>query len=308
VRKVIALAGGVGAAKLLRGLIKVVNPKDLVIVGNTGDDTEFHGLHVSPDLDIVMYTLAGIVDEKKGWGISKDTYKCLNMMEKLGLETWFKLGDSDLAFQIARSNMLKEGLTLTEVTDSFCQKLGIIARLVPMSDYPVRTKIISSQTVFDFQEYFVKHGTAPVVTDVFYEGADEAILAPIITEALEDLERIIFCPSNPILSIAPILAISDFREQIRRARVPKIGISPIVGGRALKGPADRIMMTMGLEATAYGVARFYQGLMDHFIIDTVDEHQRTLIEDLGFTVTVTDTIMTTLEDSIRLSELVMEIQ
>lgn len=301
--KVLALAGGVGAAKLLRGF----TAEDLVIVGNTGDDAEFYGLHVSPDLDIVMYTLAGIVDERKGWGVSGDTYGCLKMLKMLGSETWFKLGDRDLAFHIARTRMLKEGITLSEVTEKFCQKLEVKSTLIPMSDDPVRTKILSNQTIMNFQEYFVKKGTKPIVDDVLYEGAEEADLAPEIRETLKKAERVIICPSNPVLSIAPILAVSNFREELVGAEASKIGISPIVGGRALKGPADRIMATMGFEVSAYGVAQYYKGLLDHFIIDTIDEQQKPRIEDLGMEVIVANTIMTTMKDSIRLAKLTREI-
>lgn len=304
---ILALAGGVGAAKLLKGLIRVVTSKDLVIVGNTGDDTEFYDLHVSPDLDIVMYTLAGIVDEKKGWGVSGDTFECLHMLEKLGFETWFKLGDKDLAFHIARTEMLREGMTLSQVTEKLCQNLKIEAKIVPMSDNPVRTKIVSGKSILNFQEYFVKRGTKDVVNNVLYEGAQEADLAPGISEMMTKAERIIICPSNPILSIAPILSVSNFKEKLLQAKASKIGISPIVGGRALKGPADRIMATMGFEVSAYGVAKYYNGLLDHFIIDNVDSQQKSRIEDLGMEVTVANTIMTTLGDSIRLAKLIMEV-
>ena len=296
-RKVIALAGGVGAAKLLRGLIQAVNPKDLVIVGNTGDDTEFHGLHVSPDLDIVMYTLAGIVDEKKGWGISKDTYDCLKMMEKLGLETWFKLGDRDLAFQIARSNMLKKGLTLTEVTDSFCQKLGITARLVPMSDYPVRTKIISNQTVFNFQEYFVKLKCEPTVRGFRFIGSKDAAPAPVVLSAIQSSNAVVICPSNPWVSIDPILSLPGVRSLMNSKVV--VAVSPIIAGRTVKGPAAKMYLELGITPSALAVANHYHPLLTGFILDAKDE---SLVSDMPIPTLTTDTLMNSLTKRIALAK------
>lgn len=303
---IVALAGGVGAAKFLEGLVRVVNPKDVFIVGNTGDDAEFYGLHVCPDLDIVMYTLAGIVDKAKGWGIFGDTFECLNMLGKLGYETWFRLGDRDFAFHIARTKMLREGMALSQVTKRLCKSLGVDVEIVPMSDNSVRTKIVSDRLILNFQEYFVKRGTIDRVTDVLYEGAKEAEMSPGINRALAQADRIIICPSNPILSISPILSIPKFRDKLLKTRVPKIGISPIIGGKTIKGPADRIMSTMGFKASAYGVAEYYSELLDHFIIDNVDEKQKSQIKCLGMKVTVTNTMMDTREDSIHLAQLSME--
>lgn len=305
---VVVLAGGVGAARLLRGLVQVIPPEDLVIVGNTGDDIEVYGLHISPDLDIVMYTLAGIVDEAKGWGVSGDTFNCLDMLGKLGFETWFKLGDRDLAIHIVRTKMLKEGMTLSQATVELCKMLEMKARLVPMSNDPVRTKIVSGQLNLEFQEYFVKRGTKDEVTDVLFEGAEKAKPAPGILEAIKEAERVVICPSNPILSIAPILSISTIRDQLRNTDAYVIGVSPIVGGKAIKGPADRIMTSMGLEASAYGVAKYYEDFLDHLVIDKADENQKGRIKELGVKVTITDTIMKSLEDSIRLARVVMKAQ
>jgi LPPG:FO 2-phospho-L-lactate transferase len=304
--KVVALAGGVGAAKLLRGLVKVIPPKNLVIIVNVGDDTEFYGLHISPDLDIILYTLAGIVDETKGWGVSGDTFHCLDMLEKLGFETWFKLGDRDLAIHIARTKMLRDGLTLSQATAQLCKMFGVEANLIPASDDPVRTKVQSDQMLLDFQEYFVKRGTANHVTKVFFEGAEKAKPAPGVIEALRESERVVVCPSNPILSIAPILSISAIKNELEAVNAPIIGVSPIVGGKALKGPADKVMASMGFEASAYGVAKFYGSLLSHLIIDEVDAEHKKRIENLGIKVTVTNTLMKSLGDSVRLAEVVME--
>mgnify|MGYP000498291008 FL=1 len=303
---VVALAGGVGAAKLLRGLVRIIPPQDLVIVGNTGDDIELYGLHISPDLDIIMYTLAGIVDETKGWGISGDTFNCLDMLSTLGLETWFKLGDRDLAIHILRTKMLKEGMTLSKATAELCKMLEVKAKLVPMSDNPVRTKVLSGTLRLEFQEYFVKRQTKDIVTGVLFEGAEEAKPAPGVIKAISDADRIVMCPSNPVLSISPILSISLIRKELQKTDAYIIGISPIVGGKALKGPADKVMASMGLEVSAYGVAKFYEDLLDHFIIDKMDEQHKRRIEELGMKVTVADTVMKTLEDSIRLAKIVME--
>lgn len=304
--KVVALAGGVGAAKLLRGLVKIIPPKRLFVIGNVGDDLDLYGLHISPDLDIILYTLAGIVDETKGWGVSGDTFHCLDMLGRLGFETWFKLGDRDLAIHIARTKMLKDGMTLSQTTAKLCKMFGVEANLIPMSNNPVRTKIQSDQLLLDFQEYFVKRGTLNHVTQVFFEGAEKAKPAPGVIEALREAERVVICPSNPILSIAPILSIPAIKNELAALNLPIIGISPIVGGKALKGPADRVMASMGFEASAYGVAKFYGSLLSHLIIDEVDEKHKNRIESLGIKVTVTNTLMKRLEDSVRLAKLVME--
>ena len=302
---VAALAGGVGAARLLRGMVHVVPSEKLVIIGNTGDDVEFYGLHISPDLDIVMYTLAGIVDENKGWGVSGDTFNCLEMLGKLGFETWFKLGDKDLAVHIARTKFLKEGIRLSEATKRLCQKLRVKAKLVPMTDDRVNTKIISGSLCLDFQEYFVKRKTEDAVTNVVFDGADRAKPAPMVVEALEEAERVIICPSNPILSISPILSILEIKAALKKTDAYVVAVSPIVGGKALKGPADRIMASMGLEVSAYGVAEFYRDFLDHMVIDEVDKHQKKRIEALGVKVTVANTIMKNLEDSVRLAKIVI---
>jgi len=304
--RIVALAGGVGAAKLLRGLTRLVHKDELVIIANTGDDTEIHGLHVSPDLDTIMYTLAGIIDEAKGWGIANDTFNCLEMLDKLKQETWFKLGDKDFATHITRTQMLKRGMTLSETTIQLCRTLKISAKLIPMSNDPVRTKIISHNLCLDFQEYFVKRGTKDEVTSIIFEGAQKAKPAPNVLKALKEAERVVICPSNPLLSISPILSIPAIWNELKNSRAYVVGVSPIVGGKALKGPADRIMSSMGHEASAYGVAKFYEGFLDHFIIDNADTFDKERIEKLGVKVTVTDTIMRSLEESIHLAKVILD--
>jgi len=304
---VVALAGGVGAAKLLRGLVQVVPLDDLLIVGNTGDDFELYGLHISPDLDIVMYTLAGIVDETKGWGVAGDTFHFLDMLKRLEFETWFGLGDRDLAVHVVRTEMLGRDMTLSQAAAELCRMLHVKAKLVPMSDNLVRTKVLTGQLRLDFQEYFVKRGAEDVVSGVVYEGCEKAKPAPGVLEAIERAERVVICPSNPILSVSPMLSIPGFRDGLRRSKAYVVGVSPIVGGRALKGPADKVMASLGLEASAYGVAKFYEDFLDHLIIDNADEQHRTRIETLGVKVTVTDTVMRSVEDSVRLAKVVADV-
>jgi len=302
----VALAGGVGGAKLTRGLAKLLPPKKLMIIGNTGDDLELYGLHISPDLDILTYTLAGIVDEAKGWGIARDTFNCLQTLEKLGAETWFKLGDRDLATHIQRTSMLQSGFTLSEVTQKLCRKLNVKHRIIPMSDDPVRTKIISGTRTLDFQEYFVKNKTRDTVTDVVYAGAEKAEPTPGIIEAIRTAERIVLCPSNPILSIGPILAANPIREELRKTKAPVVGVSPIVAGKTIRGPAGKIMRSLGHKATALSVAELYKDFLSHFIIDEADKKEKLQIEKLDIKVAVTNTIMKNAADSIRLAETVLD--
>jgi LPPG:FO 2-phospho-L-lactate transferase len=301
----VALAGGVGGAKLARGLAKLLPSKKLLIIGNTGDDLELYGLHISPDLDILTYTLAGIVDEAKGWGIAGDTFNCLQALKKLGAETWFKLGDMDLATHIQRTSMLQSGLTLSQATAKLCKALNVKTKIVPMSDDPVRTKIISGTRTLDFQEYFVKNKTKDTVTDIVYTDAEKAEPTPGIVEAIRTAERIVLCPSNPILSIGPILAINPIREELRKTKAPVVGVSPIVAGKTIRGPADKIMRSLGHRATALGVAGLYKDFLSHFIIDETDKKEKPQIEKLDIKVTVTNTIMKNAADSIRLAETVL---
>ncbi|MBS7659247.1 MAG: 2-phospho-L-lactate transferase [Candidatus Parvarchaeota archaeon] len=303
---IVALAGGVGAARLLRGLVKLVKPEDVVVIGNIGDDLELFGLHISPDLDIVAYTLAGIVDEERGWGIAGDTFHCLEMLKKLGFEAWFRLGDRDLAIHIARTMMLREGCTLSEATRRICEMLGIKVRIIPVSDNPIRTRVKANGRFLDFQDYFVKRGAVDAVEGVMFEGADEAKPAPGVIEAIKGAKRIIICPSNPILSIAPILSVSGVREALRGSASPIVGVSPIIGGRAVKGPLVKVMECLGMEASAYGVANFYKGLISHFVIDRLDAWLKPRIERLGIKVIIADTLMKSLEDSVNLARVVLE--
>jgi len=297
----VALAGGVGAAKLLRGLVRVVPQEDLIIIGNTGDDFEFHGLHVSPDLDIVMYTLAGIVDDTKGWGIKGDTFGCLQTLGRLGFETWFNLGDRDLAVQIVRAELMEKGMTLSEAVSELCTRLGVKTKLLPMSNDPIQTVILSGSIRLGFQEYFVKRASKDRVTGVLFQGCENAKPAPYILESISKAETVVICPSNPFLSIGPILSIPGMRDSLKRTKARIVAVSPIVGAKAVKGPADRIMASLGFEVSAYGVAKFYRDLLDLIIIDKVDEGLKTRFAALGVDVTVANTVMKSVEESVILA-------
>lgn len=304
--KVVAFAGGVGAAKLVRGIVRAIPPHCLTVIGNSGDDLILHGLHISPDLDTVMYALSGLGNEKTGWGIANDTFNCLQMLDELGFETWFKLGDRDLAIHIIRTEMLESGLTLSQTTNELCKRLKIRSKLVPMSDDTVRTIVHSGQRRFHFQEYFVKRGAKDEVTRVTFEGCKNAKPSPGILEAMRAAETIIICPSNPILSISPILSVPAIENEMRQTKSYVIGISPIVAGKAIKGPADKIMASLGLEVSPYGIAKFYKDYLDCLIIDRDDARFKTSIEKLGIRVVVADTVMRNLQNSVCLAKTVLE--
>jgi LPPG:FO 2-phospho-L-lactate transferase len=303
--KVVALAGGVGASRFLEGLIRIVPEEDITVIVNTGDDIELHGLHISPDIDIVMYTLAGIVEEERGWGIKGDTFYCLEMLEKYGCETWFKLGDKDLATHIYRTQLLKSGYKLSEITKKLCRSLGLKLNILPMTDDKFETKVLTEKGKIHFQEYLVKRGAQDKVLGVYFDGADKAEPTLGIIDSLLKANAIIICPSNPIVSIGTILSVKGIRETLNKAKAKKIGISPIVGGAPLKGPADKLMSGLGIEVSAYGVACLYKDFLDVFIIDELDKAEAQKIESLGIQVKITNTIMKDLSDKIRLAKTVI---
>lgn len=290
-KRIVVLAGGVGAARFLSGLAPVVGPERLFIVGNTGDDAEIHGLHVSPDLDTVTYALAGLANRKRGWGIQGDTFECLRALERLGGETWFKLGDRDLATHLYRSGRLRQGATLSQVTWEIATPLGVRARIVPMSDKPVPTLIQTRHGILDFQTYFVRQRARDAVLGVRFYGMEEARPADGVLKAIQRAAGVVVCPSNPIISIGPILAVPGIREALRETAAPVAAISPIVGGRALKGPAARMMRSMGLRASADQVAELYRDFVDVFVLDRVDRKLAPKVEALGMRAVVTNTIM-----------------
>jgi LPPG:FO 2-phospho-L-lactate transferase len=284
---VVVLSGGTGGAKLIQGLSHEVEPSELTIVCNTGDDFVLHGLNISPDLDTIMYTLAGMADNLKGWGIQNDTFTVLAQLKKFGAETWFRIGDQDLATHMMRTRLLRQGLKLTEVTDRLKNALGARARLVPMTDDVVGTRVETPQGEISFQEYFVKHRWQPEVKKIFYAGIEGSKPAPGVIEAIRAASRIIVCPSNPITSIGPILAVPGIRDAIKKAAATVIGVSPIIGAAAISGPAHKLMAAQGWEASALGVAQSYTDLLDSFLIDKADEKLGEKIQRLGIQVFAT---------------------
>ena len=291
--RIVELAGGVGGAKLAHGL-QALAGAGLTVVVNTGDDLERHGLAIWPDHDTVLYTLAGLDDRERGWGLAGETWAVMDALAALGEETWFRLGDRDLATHIARTERLRAGRRPTEVALGLQRSLGIAARILPMSDDAVRTEVLVDGGWLEFQEYFVHRRQEPTVHEVRFRGVESAHPTPEVVEAIAAADTIVIAPSNPIVSVGPILAVPRIREAIgaaRLRRVPVVAVSGIVGGVALKGPADRMLASLGHESSALGVARLYAGLVDAFVVDTVDAGLAPAIEALGMRAVVTDTIM-----------------
>jgi LPPG:FO 2-phospho-L-lactate transferase len=301
---VVALCGGIGGAKLALGLSRIVAGGDLMLVGNTGDDFEHLGLMISPDLDTVMYTLAGLDDPKRGWGRRNETWTFMSALAALGGETWFALGDGDLATHVERTRRRAAGEALSAITADFCRRLGIAARLVPMTDERVRTRLRAEEGWLDFQDYFVRRRCAPRVREIAYDGAASARAHPDVLAALRErrLRAVVICPSNPFLSIEPILAVAGLREAIARAAAPVVAVSPIIGGRAVKGPTAKMMTELGLEVSAAAVARRYQDLLGGYVLDRADAAEA---EKLGIPVTLAHTLMTTLADREELARRVL---
>ena len=291
--KITALAGGVGASKLLLGLYEVMEPSRLTIIVNTGDDIVLHGLKISPDLDIVTYTLAGLIDLKKGWGFRGETFHMLKRLVLFGRENWFNLGDRDLATHLHRTAMLAEGRSLTAAADSIRVALGVKSHILPMTDQPVPTIIDSSEGVLHFQEYLVQRRAEPVVRGIRFDGITTARPAYGVLESIVDADRIIICPSNPLISIGPILAVPGVRQQLRARRDSVFAVCPIVGGKSLKGPSDKMLSQMGHEPTAKGVAKLYADFTGTFVIDKADKASAEAIRALGMKVAVLPTVMRT---------------
>ena len=297
----LALAGGVGGAKLVLGLSRILPPERLTVVVNTGDDEEFHGLHVSPDLDTVMYTLAGLANPETGWGLAGETFNALSMLGKYGAETWFNLGDNDLATHITRTRLLREGATLSEATEELCRKLGVMHRVVPMTDDRVRTTLSTDSGELAMQDYFVRWQSEPKVNAVNYVGADSASPSRGLLEALEYAEMVIFCPSNPFLSLGPILAVPGLRVLMKGFGGIRVGVSPIVGGAALRGPAGKMMAELGEAVSCTAVARQYEEMLDIFLIDHEDAAHAPMIEGIGIQAEVASIIMNDDDDKVELA-------
>jgi LPPG:FO 2-phospho-L-lactate transferase len=314
----VALAGGVGSARFLAGLARIADPAEVVVIGNTGDDERMRGLHVSPDIDTVLYHLAGETDWQRGWGmrdesfVANDRYRELvakagEALSGVDMQEWFGLGDRDLATNLLRTRMLDAGRTLSEATDALRTAMGIPVRVLPMSDDPVRTALVtSSGEHLDFQTYFVRRQHADVISGVSFEGASDARPAPGVVEAIGSAATIVIPPSNPLVTVAPVLAVPRIRDAVATSSATRVAVSPIVGGHAVKGPLDALLSSLGHEVSALGVARIYAGLIDVFVLDQVDEPQASGIEALGMRVLVCDTMMTGPEEAARLAKTVLD--
>lgn len=304
---VVALAGGVGGAKMAQGLTEALGSGRLTVVVNTADDFEHLGLHISPDLDTVMYTLAGLQNAETGWGLADESWSFLEALKRLGGETWFRLGDGDLATHVERTRRLLAGENLSSITEDFCARLGVAAEVLPMSDNPVRTMVWTDGRRIPFQEYFVRRQCRPAVRGFDFEGSDAAELHPSAAAALQaaDLTAVVICPSNPYVSIAPILALAGARECLCTSPAPVIAVSPIVGGAALKGPAAKMMRELGKNPAAETVAVEYDGLLDGFVLDQVDAAEADAIRARGPRVLLADTVMHTRADKARLAAEIM---
>jgi LPPG:FO 2-phospho-L-lactate transferase len=306
--RITVLSGGVGGAKLVLGLSQLVPGERLTVVANTGDDFEHLGLYISPDLDTLMYTLAGEVNTKTGWGRKNETWQFMDALDRLDGETWFRLGDRDLATHAERTRLLSAGHTLTEITARFCERLGVNTRILPMSNDRMRTRVETDDGRLDFQHYFVRDRAQPRVNALTFDDAATARPGPGVTQALVSAETdaIIIAPSNPYLSIDPILAITALRDAIGNAGAPVVAISPIVGNAAIKGPTAKIMTELGLEVSAVSIARHYGDLLDGFILDATDRDMAEKAESMGLEVTICDTIMNSLDDKVRLAQVALD--
>ncbi|MHA1268659.1 MAG: 2-phospho-L-lactate transferase [Candidatus Helarchaeota archaeon] len=300
------LAGGIGAAKLIRGLIEIVPHEDLTIIVNTGDDqNDCYGLYVSPDIDIIMYTITNIVNPDTGWGINGDSFNCLKMLKNYGYETWFQLGDKDLATHIFRTQLYRQGKKLDEITSILCEKLGIRIKILPMTNQFVPTYIQTTKGIYHFEEYLIKQNAKDEVIDVIYKNIENAKPAPKVIDSIRKSDGIIICPSNPIVSIRPILKIRRIKDAIKEKNT--VSISPIVGDRPVKGPADKLMMGLGYEVSAFGVANIYRNIINSFIIDNIDKKYTESIKKLGIKVYKFDTIMNSLEKKINLAKFTLNV-
>ena len=305
---VVALCGGVGAARFLRGLVLQTPADRVTAVVNTGDDREFYGVHVAPDLDIVTYSLAGMVNEKLGYGLEGDTFQLVDRLEKLGHEAWFRLGDLDFAHCLHRTLQMRDGHGLTEISQSLARTLGVACRILPMSESPCPTRVdLDNGTTLHFEEYMIREGAPDTVQAIDLSAAAQAKPGPGVLEAIEQAHTILFCPSNPVVSIGPILAVPGLREAILQSDAPRIAISPIVGGAPIKGPASQLLRGIGVEVSALGVARHYRDMIDGYVLDQRDSDLEGEIATLGLATRVTDSIMVDPEAAGRLAAVALEL-
>jgi LPPG:FO 2-phospho-L-lactate transferase len=301
----VVLTGGTGGAKLIQGLAAETDPAQLTVVCNTADDCVFHGLHISPDVDTITYTLAGLSDAQKGWGVQGDTFTVLEQLRRLGNDAWFQLGDKDMATHIMRTRLMAEGLSLSQVSARIRIALAVKAKILPMSDDRVETRVITPEGELSFQEFFVKERCAREVVAVHFCGAENSRPAPGVLDAIRQASAVIIAPSNPVTSIGPILAVAEIRKALQRSVVPVLAVSPIIGNTAVSGPAHRLMAARGLEASAFGVAEAYRDLLKRFVIDHEDHAAKARIEKLGIRVVETSIRMASLDDKRRLAREVL---
>ncbi|HEY3595813.1 MAG TPA: 2-phospho-L-lactate transferase [Polyangiaceae bacterium] len=302
---IVALAGGTGAAKFLRGLCQVASPADLTIIGNTGDDLELFGLSISPDLDTVGYTLSDRIDTEKGWGVAGDTFHLRAALEDLGEKTYFALGDKDLAVHVLRTERLRRGVPLSRVTAELGSLWGLQSRLLPMSDEPVRTRVRTPSGWLAFQEFFVRERYQPEVVEISYDGAEDARPAPGVLEAIRAADAILICPSNPISSVGPILAVPGIREALAARRSAVTAVSPVIGESPVSGPAGKMMRARGYPVTVLGVADVYHGLLSRLFIDPRDAGRASALRELGIEPTITDIMMPDREREVVLARAVL---
>jgi LPPG:FO 2-phospho-L-lactate transferase len=302
---VVALSGGIGGAKLALGFSRIVKPENLLVVANVGDDFEHLGLHISPDADTLMYTLAGLDNTKLGWGRRDETWSFMETLSSLGGEDWFRLGDRDLAVHIERTRRLKAGETLSAITADFCRRLGVGPRVLPATDDRLRTRLRTDEGWLDFQDYFVRLQCRPVVRELAFESAADARPHPDLLTALrgDRLRAVIICPSNPFISVEPILAVSGMREALSACAAPVVAVSPIIGGRAIKGPTAKMMAELGMAPSAAAVAKRYEGLLDGYVMDAGDAEEA---KDVAPKVTLAPTLMTNLAEKEQLARVVLE--
>jgi LPPG:FO 2-phospho-L-lactate transferase len=303
--KVALLAGGTGGTKLAHGFVLLGDRVELSVIANVGDDMELHGLHVSPDIDALLYTLAGLIDAERGWGLRGDTFTAHAMLERYGAPAWFSVGDADLATHVERTRRLRDGERLTDAVAAMASALGIRARILPATDDRYRTRLETDEGLLDFQDYFVRRRQEPEVRRVVLDGVEAARPTGEVLAAIGSAELVVIGPSNPIVSIGPTLELAGMRETLIASGAAKVAVSPIIGGRALKGPADRMLTSLDHESSALGVARLYTGLVDRFVVDTADAELAPAIEDLGMAVDVLPTVMRTDADRAALAEAIL---
>lgn len=304
--RVVALAGGVGGAKLAEGLQQRLGSR-LTVVGNVADDEEFWGLHVSPDLDTVMYWLSGVNDEVRGWGLKDESWHTFSSLEQIGSEPWFRLGDRDLATHLTRTALLREGKTLTQATKRLAEGWGMKAHLLPVTDDYLRTIIETESGKLRFQEYFVKHRWQPAIRAIHFEGVEQASATTQVLEAISQAEAIILCPSNPFVSIEPLLVVKPMQDILQKTKAPLIAVSPIIGGKAIKGPAAKIFSELGQTPSAFAVAQRYQDILDGFLLDEQDAEQANRIADLGLHVAIANTLMIDAKSRLCVADAVLEL-